>query len=127
MEVNVTKIVIDTENQGLDVVLKDYQSVAMQLIWEGGEYSSRDAWQRINEKMAPKGDKPAISRASVINFLNAMVEDGVLAYHEVTGKGGHRRIYKAGKTEQEFWLWLITLADSTLKEAAGLQILKPPV
>ena len=34
-----------------------------------------------------------ISRASVINFLDSMVDDGILAYTETTGKGGYRRIY----------------------------------
>lgn len=110
-----TKIVIDTNNQGLETVLKDYQAVSMQLIWEGGNYSSRDVWKEVNNRMPT-----TISRASIINFLNAMVEDGALGYTEITGKGGHRRIYTAAKTEQEFWLWLIATANSTLKRAAGL-------
>ena len=31
------------------------------------------------------------SRASIISSLNALVNDGVLSYREITGKGGHRR------------------------------------
>ena len=93
----------------------------MQILWEGGNHSSRQVWEEVNKRMPT-----TISRASIINFLNAMVDDGALGYTETTGKGGYRRIYTAAKDEQEFWLWLITLADSTLKEAAGLQILKPP-
>ena len=36
-----------------------------------------------------------ISRASIINFLNSMVDEGAVEYTEITGKGGHRRIYSA--------------------------------
>ena len=38
----------------------------------------------------PRG---SVSRASIINYLNAMVDEGLLGYTEITGKGGHRRIY----------------------------------
>jgi len=117
------KVQIDTQNEGLEVVLKDYQAEAMKLLWNGGNgegglrsFSSREVWQKVNESMKHK----TISRASIINFLNAMVDDGVLVYRETTGKGGHRRIYSAGKTEQEFWVWLIDVVSSKLKEAAGL-------
>ena len=47
-------------------------------------------------------NRESISRASIINFLNAMVDDGVLNYTEITGKGGHRRIYSAKYDEAEF-------------------------
>ena len=39
--------------------------------------------------------RDSISRASIINFLNLMVDEGAVDYHEITGKGGHRRIYSA--------------------------------
>ncbi len=74
-------------------VLKDYQIVAMQSLWElpaDKVGSSRDIWVQANVGLA--GTK-TISRASIINFLNSMVDIGVLSYHEITGKGGHRRIY----------------------------------
>jgi len=53
--------------------------------------SSRDAWLYCNKQLAVKDE--TISRASVINFLNAMVDDGIFGYTEITGKGGHRRLY----------------------------------
>jgi len=43
-----------------------------------------------------------ISRASVINFLDSMVDDGILAYTETTGKGGYRRIYMFKHDEAGF-------------------------
>ena len=84
----------NTEEEGLRTVVKDYQESALRYLWglDGGGGSSRDVWVNVNVDLMGKS---TISRASIINFLNAMVDDGLLTYHEITGKGGHRRIYAA--------------------------------
>ena len=41
-----------------------------------------------------------ISRASIINYLNACVDDEILTYTETTGKGGHHRIYTLAHTDE---------------------------
>jgi DNA-binding PadR family transcriptional regulator len=94
-------LTIDTSSEGLAMVLKDYQEVALQYLWRlnGEGASSRDVWMQVNEDL--KGQR-TISRASIINFLNSMVDEGVLDYTEITGKGGHRRIYSAKYNEAEF-------------------------
>lgn len=83
------------------MVLKDYQEVALKYIWriDGRGASSRDVWTQVNKDLT--GIR-TISRASIINFLNSMVDEGVLNYNEITGKGGHRRIYSAKYNEAEF-------------------------
>jgi len=98
-------ISIDLNETGYRMVLKDYQEIAMKLLWDTGKgFSSRDTWLHVNEELK-KGDstRKDISRASIINFLNAMVDDGLLTYTEKTGKGGHHRIYHAATTEVAFW------------------------
>ena len=94
-------LTIDTSGEGLAMVLKDYQELALRYLWrlDGEGASSRDVWMQVNEDL--KGKK-TISRASIINFLNSMVDEGVLHYTEITGKGGHRRIYSAKYNEAEF-------------------------
>ena len=94
-------LTIDTSNEGLAMVLKDYQEVALYYLWrlDGDGASSRDVWMQVNEDLQ---GKRTISRASIINFLNSMVDEGVLNYTETTGKGGHRRIYSAKYNEAEF-------------------------
>jgi predicted transcriptional regulator len=94
-------LTIDTANDGLAMVLKDYQEVALYYLWriDGKGASSRDVWMQVNDDLA---GKRTISRASIINFLNSMVDEGVLNYKEITGKGGHRRIYSAKYNEAEF-------------------------
>ena len=95
----VLTLTIDTAGQGLDMVLKDYHQAALRYIWEKGEgASSRDVWSQVNKTLKTG----SISRASIINFLNAMVDEGVLNYTEITGKGGHRRIYSTKLNEAQF-------------------------
>jgi len=57
-----------------------------------------------------------ISRASIINFLNALVDDSVLEYTETTGKGGHHRIYSIPYDESEFKQFLAEQFFNKLKE-----------
>jgi len=43
-----------------------------------------------------------ISRASIINFLNSMVDHGVLSWRDATGKGEHHRINVINLDEKEY-------------------------
>jgi len=109
---------IDLKKSGLALVFKDYQEILMKILWETNkEHSSNDAWIAVKEKLKDK-DK-SISRASIINFLNSMVDENILDYHEITGKGGHRRIYKAAKTEEEFWKYIARQVHNKIIAASG--------
>ena len=92
---------IDVGENGFNMVLKPYQIEAMKYLWSNADVgrSSREVYDAVNDEL-PGGK--SISRASIINSLNALVEDGVLSFHEITGKGGHRRIYKAVYDESGF-------------------------
>ncbi len=104
-------VTVDTGNSGLAMVLKDYQEEALRLIWskKGEVFSSRQVWMGVNKRL---DGRRSISRASVINFLNAMVDDGVLDYKEITGKGGYRRIYSARFDEKAYKKYI---AETVLK------------
>ena len=47
--------------------------------------SSGEVWEGVDKER---------SRASVINFLEAVTSEGLLDKYEMTGKGGHRCIYE---------------------------------
>ena len=89
---------LDTGKENLDMFFKDYQVESLRYLWriqpEGA--NSRSVWVNVNESL-----QGSISRASVINYLNAMVDEALLTYTETTGKGGHQRVYcmKYGETE----------------------------
>ncbi len=82
----------DLKQEGLLTVFRPYQAILMEHIWDLNENEkvgiiSAEAHQFLLGKPEKK------SRASVINFLNDMVEEGILGYEEKTGKGGYHRVY----------------------------------
>ena len=106
---------IDLNGKGLGIFLKDYQEEAMYVVWRGGGVSSRDVWVAVNKALKDK----TISRASIITFLNDMVDQGFLDYTEITGKGGHRRIYKQKLNRDQTWLQVIKLTKEALARGTG--------
>jgi hypothetical protein len=89
----------DTAESGLRAVLKDYQELALRSICATPEgLGSKAVWDRVNAELKPN----TISRASVINFLEALMEAGVLKGVEKTGKGGYHWIYSPAMTEAQF-------------------------
>jgi predicted transcriptional regulator len=78
---------------------KDWQVESLRYLWsvypEG--VNSRAVWENVNESL-----QGSISRASIINYLNAMVDEGLVTYTERTGKGGHHRVYSIAFDEKEF-------------------------
>jgi len=77
------RIEFDTSETGLRAVLKYYQEIALRVIWASPEgLGSRTVWDRVNAGLQGK----TISRASVINFLEAMREADVLKGVEKTGR-----------------------------------------
>ncbi len=80
---------LDLSETGLEMFFKPYQIVSLDILWNNEQnLSSRQVWMQANEQLLG-----SISRASIINFLNASVENGLLDYVETTGKGGYRRLY----------------------------------
>ena len=115
---------VDLTAKGYGVVFKPYQAEAMKYLWSSDEgRSSRDVYLHVIGNMPTKeaqgGEKrPAISRASIINSLNDLVDEGVLDFHEVTGKGGHRRIYEPGMSPMELIQYLTAQAIKSLTSLA---------
>jgi hypothetical protein len=114
----------DTGETSLRTVLKDYQEIALRTLWESQQgLNSRQVWEQVNKQLSPE----SISRASIINYLEAMRGMGVLKGVEVTGKGGHRWIYSPAMTESGFKLFVaetlisILIRDFPEETSAALQ------
>jgi hypothetical protein len=69
----------DPAKQGLRKTLREYEEIALRYIWAVGEEGagSGKTWSHTNEQL---GDGGSISRASIIFYLNRMVEEGVLDF-----------------------------------------------
>ena len=105
-------LVIDPSKNGFEKVLRDYQIEALNMVWKSGESgtTSREVYQYVNGALQGK----TVSRASIINFLNSMCEEGVLNYEEETCKGGMRRKYSPGLDKSEFKTYIATSVMGSL-------------
>ncbi len=103
-------LVIDPGKNGFEKVLREYQIEALKLIWthKDDSMTSREVYLAVNEVLGSK----SVSRASIINFLNAMCDEGVLDFEEETCKGGMRRKYSTGLDESGF---KVHIAEMVLK------------
>ncbi len=92
---------VDTGKTDMEMFFKPYQVEALRVLRNRGEEgaNSRTVWNTVNKTLPSP-----ISRASIINSLNMMVDENILQFKEVTGKGGHQRVYR------------LDLSDSELKE-----------
>lgn len=93
-------IVFYTGKEGFRKILKKYQEIALRVLWETeSPLTTRDVWIEVNKRLE---ESRSISRTSIITFLNAMCEEGVLNYEEETAKGGYRRRYSTSFDEEGF-------------------------
>lgn len=103
---------IDTSEKGLRSVLRDYQEIALRVIWESQEgLNSRAVWERVNHRLKAA----SISRASIINFLEGMREMGVLRGTDKTGKGGHQWVYSPAMSESGFKVFVASTVLGILR------------
>jgi predicted transcriptional regulator len=113
-DLNIT-LIFNPASDGLSKVFRDYQEEALRFVWERNEEGaiSREVWSHTNDRLVGK----TISRASIINFLNAMVDEGVLDYDERTGKGGYHRVYRPKLNETAFKKYVAqTVISSLMKD-----------
>jgi hypothetical protein len=104
----------DTKQEGLRTLFKPYQVLLLEHLWDLNDHSRVG----LNSGQAHKYlmDKPEKkSRASVIFFMNDMVDDGILDYEEKTGKGGYHRVYYPKMNRAEFAEHVSNLINEKLK------------
>ncbi len=104
----------DPEKNGLAKILRNYQIEALKSVWKNSEkgLTSREVYEYVNGKI-----DGSISRASIINFLKDMADEGVLDYEMHPGKGGMRPIYTSRMNESEFKTYVAqTMINSLLKD-----------
>ena len=109
-------LTVDPTKTGFEKVLRVYQIEAMRHVWKNAEEgaTSRQVYNQVNSVL--DGGKK-ISRASIINFLNIMCDEGILNYTEETCKGGTRRKYTPALDEAGFQRYIArSVFDSLMKD-----------
>ncbi|MGD2200176.1 MAG: BlaI/MecI/CopY family transcriptional regulator [Candidatus Bathyarchaeota archaeon] len=105
----------DSNKEGLHTLFKPYQALLLEWIWDLNKserkgVTSGDAHKYIQTTPESK------SRASVIFFLNELVEEGILRYEEETGKGGYHRVYYPKMDQEEFAEHVIETINGKLRK-----------
>jgi len=106
----------DPSQTGLRKTLREYEELALRFIWENGEKGAGSGitWKTVNERL---DEGKTISRASIIFFLNRMVDQGVLSWRDATGKGGHHKIYHPKLDERGYRKYLAsTIVHSLMRD-----------
>jgi len=109
-------ILLDPEKDGFEKVLRDYQIESLRTVWDNPDkgVTSREVFVYVNKAL--EGVR-TVSRASIINFLNSMCDDGVLSYQEETCKGGMRRKYFPALDEEGYKKYIAnTVFKSLVKD-----------
>ena len=107
-------LIFNPEKKGLTKILRNYQVEALKSLWKKSEKGL--ATGEVHEYVRRKIDG-SISRASIINFLKAMADEGVLNFKERTGRGGYSRVYTPRLNEFEFKTYVAqTMIASLLKD-----------
>lgn len=114
----------DATEKGLQTLFKPYQASLMEHIWELNNQGRVGITSgQAHNYLQSQPDKK--SRASVIFFLNDMVEEGVLDYEERTGKGGYHRVYYPKMDREQFAQHVIeTITDKLNEVFPEAQMLK---
>ena len=100
---------MDLSKEGLEMFFKPYQIQVLKTLWSTGKpLNSGEVWRAIGVDQ--------ISRASVINFLNEMTEDGFLVMETTTGKGGHYGLYSPRWDEKGTKKHLVMAITEKLQE-----------
>jgi len=103
---------VDLSQSGLNMFFKDYQYEALNVLWNSDAgLLSRNVWDQVNANLPD-----SISRASIINYLNDMLEIGILKGVDETGKGGHRTRYSPAMSKQELKEHLSEKVENKLKD-----------
>ena len=108
----------DTSKDGLLTLFKPYQAALLEHIWKLNNPSRTGITSgQAHGFIQGTGEKELMkSRASVINFLNDMVDEGVLDYEEESGKGGYHRVYYPKIDRKQFAKHVTKTITDKLKE-----------
>ena len=110
-------LIFNPSENGLRKTLREYQELALRYLWNVGEEGagSGPVWRAVNVELQKHGG--SISRAAIIFFLNNLVDQGVLNYHEESGKGGMHKVYMPAMDEEVYKKFVVkTILESALRD-----------
>jgi predicted transcriptional regulator len=107
---------LDPSQPGLRKILREWEELALRYVWSEGDNgaASRPIWENVCTQL---GEGESISRASIIFFMNRLVDQGVLGFRDATGKGGHHKIYYPLLDETGYVKYVLrTIIESMMRD-----------
>ena len=83
--------------EGFNILFADYEKAIIDLMLA----DPKKTWGSGAMHKAVRAEGIDISRASVIFYMNFLVDEGIASFESATGKGGHHRLYSIPRTEIE--------------------------
>jgi len=106
----------DPSQPGLRKIIREHEELALRYLWyeKSSGATTREVWIAVNEKL---GEGKSKSRATIINFLATMADEGVLKVREETGKGGYHGVYTPKLDEKEYVKYVVrTVHESLMRD-----------
>ena len=100
--------------EGFNILFADYEKAIIDLMLT---YPKKKGWGSSEMHRAVRAEGIDISRASVIFYMNFLVDEGIADFESATGKGGHHRLYSIPGTENDVKKLIITKIVNALGEA----------
>lgn len=108
---------VKTKKEGSEVLVPDFKKLMLRKLLSDKEpIGSGLMWKYLVDIMGD--DHP--SRASVIFFLNDLVECDYAKFKDKTGKGGHHKLYYTELEQDEFIRKVSIDVNKKLIEAMGI-------
>lgn len=118
---NKLTLTTDTDRKGLKAIFEDWKIVVIDHLFSVDKTSSARTWNYVIKESVWAAEGNTVSRASVIFFLNKLVDEDLLEFEDATGKGGHHRLYKMNMSRQEFVKKIIEKFVKKLHEIMELE------
>ncbi len=105
-------------HEGFNILFADYEKAIIDLMLA----DPLRAWGSGAMHKAVRAEGIDISRASVIFYMNFLVDEGIAGWEDATGKGGHHRLYSIPRTEIEVKKLIMTRIVDGLGEALDIDL-----
>jgi len=103
-----------TKNEGSKILMKDYQKVIVNRLIDSDYFlTTGEMYELVKDELGEK----AISRTSVILFMNDLHEWGYAQMEKGTGKGGVHSKYNITLTKEQLIVMISTKIHISLIEA----------
>ena len=104
--------------EGFNILFADYEKAIIDLMLT----DPKKTWGSGAMHTAVRAQGIDISRASVIFYMNFLVDEGIAGFETKTGKGGHHRLYSIRRTEVEVKRLIMTRIVDGLGEALDVDL-----